>query len=83
MLGFDSDSSSGSGSDSDKEETDDESESEDSEFIDDVDVKGGEENNMIGNPKKTVQKVSGKAAKTITLKVTGLKSSKAYGNAPA
>ena len=50
--------------------------------MDDVDVEGGDENNMIGNPKRTVQKVSGKADKTITSKVTGIKSSKADGNGP-
>ena len=83
LLDLDSDSSSDSRSDSDEKETDDESESKDSEFMDDVDVEGEGKNNMIGNPKRTVQKVSGKAAKAITSKFTGLESSKADANAPA
>ena len=55
-LGIESDYSSASGSDSDKEKTDDESESKDSEFMDDVNVVGGDKNNMIGNPKKPFKK---------------------------
>ena len=51
--------------------------------MDNVDVEGGDENRMIGNPKRTVQKVSGRTDNSNTSKVTVLESSKADGNAPA
>ena len=79
----DLEASSASGSDSDEEDTDNKSGSKDSKFMDDVDVEGGDENSMSGNPKRTVQKVSESAANSSNSKVTGLKSSKADGNAPA
>ena len=79
----DLEASSASGSDSDKEETDYESGRKDSKFMNDVDVEGGDENRISGNPKRTVQEVSRSAANSSTSKVTGLKSSKADGNAPA
>ena len=72
LLDLDSDSLSDSGSDSDEKDTDDESERKDSEFMDNMDVEGGGESNMIGNPKRTVQKVSKRAGNTNTSKVTGL-----------